>query len=687
MKILLPVLIRIAVWELAVLCLSIVLKAPAAWTALLMITFAAGLIAGEIKSWNPGARFRIKPFAVEFLITLVLSLGLFFGNRFLLPLLSLSPLVFISLSPLFPWIPWCVFLLRLWTRLCNRFAVLCVLEVLVLWWICLLPLWSGREGAGSPRWLVDHWVRQGLNPAGQFEVISRVLAMTVSSLLLVQALKAEPILHKLRALGGFFLFFLLTIVLWLWTPPVPLVMPPPEIPPQLFSPPPPPPEPEPVFLGVFLNSYVPSSRLSAYFFRGPIAGQEASAPETEGSEPERIWENILDEARARLQTPQRQRGLFRMDLFYFQENAISFLPQSVRLYEKADNRNPRHVASVRTHFQGLTDFDDLDFSFGSPADLLPAGFFEETSIRVQAEDKDTATWMDVAGINKNQNRLQQLQALLKWTTDAWNYDALAEFDGENILGHLSALGPGNDQHFAKALGQALQELGIPHQQVHGFRVDLAEGTFRDEILVTEAHRSEWVEIFWGESGWIPLLLPQQRSPVEEEEPRHDEVQQERLQSLAEIQGPSDQSQEQVRFWWVAVGLGLLFLAGVKLRILIAAYGLNSRPDWERRQFLRMLEILSMSGWTREYGESRRDFIARIGNESPQLTQPVMAITKRYIQSLSRDPPFSGSGFHGLKDLLTLETRLFHRVKWKGIRPTSRRLDTPQNPLNLKREPS
>jgi hypothetical protein len=652
-------------WTMAQSGLGVELHSPWFTTVLLVSAVWSGL---GLETWMTTHPLKTMATRERLLLGLgLLGLAVVFAfTKYVLPL----PLA-IAWGNLLPlWVPFMLIMAGL-QGLCRRVRVFLLLQIVLCWGLMLAPLWVATENSQSPRWLVDALRMEGLDVEGVLRVFAIMAAILAGFVLFSASMPRKRKRKGLIVPMTILAMISLGWILFRFPPPTPAAPPPPQEDPPLFAPPPSPPEPTKLFLARYLHTQIPPPRLSAYFFRGRLlsdlpADVEVDTPGNLQTFHDEL-STVLDESLGQIHEAVAMAKLYQVELIFLTIDCTPVFPEGIRAYELLEP-SERYPVRILAGYRALDEFSDLDLSFATEASFLPPGLSQPQidALLVLPQGVVPQAWKAPAELPLQEGKVEQVKQFLNWAEEAWVFDRDKELQSLESFDVLLKGGAGNDAAFARATLLGLRAIGVPARMVSGYRIDLPRGTARDEILVTIAHATVWTELYWEDAGWMPILHPQQRRPVEEEEPEHDEVQEERNQSLQTLPEKNPQPIWPWKLWLSRSVLGLLgVLLILRLRNICGAYGFCLLPGWEERQFHRASQLVASAGWLRMYGESRMDFVARVEKADPKIGRCFSTITRRYLESLNRDPARTRPWWPGLRDLLRFERLMLPRLFLKG----------------------
>ncbi len=207
-------------------------------------------------------------------------------------------------------------------------------------------------------------------------------------------------------------------------------------------------------------------------------------------------------------------------------------------------------------------------------------------------------------------------------------------------------------HLAHSMAYLLRARGLPARVAAGYLVDEARRQSGSAVLIQNQDAHAWAEVYLEGAGWVVMDVSPEQAEEGEGTPINPDLQRV-LGELArgdETAGKQVDHEGRASLWRWALGvmaplLGLLLglLYGVKAwRRLIGR--LSPQGQLYRVLYRRALDQLSEVGLSREYGETREAFAARVAQVAPALEPMTRAHLRR---ALGGEDRLSGAQWRAL----------------------------------------
>ena len=202
---------------------------------------------------------------------------------------------------------------------------------------------------------------------------------------------------------------------------------------------------------------------------------------------------------------------------------------------------------------------------------------------------------------------------------AYESDPAASF----LFGDLT----GYCMHFSFAATYLFRSLGIPTRVGIGYAVPASNRAGGSALLIQAVHGHAWPEIYFRDIGWVIVDPAPQQTLVDMTTAPQDSLQQ-LLGDMLRDQSSFEDFLQSRQTSFIEFQLLLNFIYALIALTLAAAYVIKYYRLWIPSQagaeaqyrvvYRAVLDQLAAVGYHRNYGESREQFAARVGETAPSL---------------------------------------------------------------------
>jgi transglutaminase-like putative cysteine protease len=199
-------------------------------------------------------------------------------------------------------------------------------------------------------------------------------------------------------------------------------------------------------------------------------------------------------------------------------------------------------------------------------------------------------------------------------------------------------------HFAHSAVYLWRAMGIPSRIGTGYHSPAENRQGGSAILIRGGDAHAWPEIYFDKLGWIVLDIAAERNLDPPGQPVDDDLQRilgEMARDEEPEPEPPPQAEKPYPHYGRDLGYGalslliaiLLFLYGVKVwrRLVPIFAGAKTAP---RVAYRKALDLLGEAGISRDFGETREAFAARVGSFAPSFQR----LTEMHVAARLREPP-------------------------------------------------
>ena len=248
---------------------------------------------------------------------------------------------------------------------------------------------------------------------------------------------------------------------------------------------------------------------------------------------------------------------------------------------------------------------------------------------------------------------------------AYESDPAASF----LFGDLT----GYCMHFSFAATYLFRSLGIPTRVGIGYAVPASNRAGGSALLIQAVHGHAWPEIYFRDIGWVIVDPAPQQTLVDMTTAPQDSLQQ-LLGDMLRDQSSFEDFLQSRQTSFIEFQLLLNFIYAFVALALATAYAIKYYRLWipphagaeaqYRVVYRAVLDQLAAVGYHRNYGESREQFAARVGDTAPSLK----SMTHYHLNHALGDADFQEfdrDQWQALRDNISKEIQ-HNVVTWKKV---------------------